>query len=209
MDEKTGLKEACISGEITAAAGQNSAAAEAERLTWQQIMQDAEYRACFDSAVQAIVRRRLKNRGDAEQQLRELSIKAAEKSRRDMHRVCCHLDALMAQETELKRELPEFELLAALQEPGFLRLTAPHTGLSLADAWYALHREEIGRRAARESLEKLSRSIISGAARPEEMLGGRAGERCGNDPRGMSRAQREQLKKRIYAAGVMGEKVYP
>ena len=206
MDENIGLNPAQTSGVEAAAPGQEDTAA--HRLTWQQIMQDAEYRACFDSAVQAIVRRRLKNRSDAEQELRRLSLMAAEKSRRDMENAFRHLDALMAEEAELKAEFPEFELLKALGEPMFLRLTAPHTGLSLADAYYALHREEIGKRAARESLEKLSRSILSGAARPRENIGG-MGRGCLSEPAAMTRAERELLKRRIYAAGALGEKIYP
>lgn len=199
-------REAQTPGEIPAAAGQDSAA---ERLTWQQIMADPEYRACYNSAVQAIVQRRLKNREDAEARLRALSLRAAEKSREDMERALSHLDALLEQAQELMQELPEFRLESALDDPAFLRLTAPHTGIALGDAYYALHREEIGRRAAAESLEKLSRSIISGAARPREVQGARSGEAYSADPSRMSRSEREQLKKRIYAAGVLGEKVYP
>ena len=197
MNENIGPIKAQTPGEEAAAAGQTGAAA--ERLTWQQIMADPEYRACYEKAVQAIVQRRLKNRGDAEAQLRELSLAAAEKSREDMQRVFAHLDSLLEQ--------PDFELMAALEDERLLRLTAPHSGVSLSDVYYALHREEIGKRAARESLEKLSRSILSGAARPRESLSGPAGYAPG--PASMSKAQRELLKKRIYAAGGMGEKIYP
>ena len=205
MNENIGPIQAQTTGEEAAAAGQSMAAA--ERLTWQQIMADPEYRACYDRAVQAIVQRRLKNRGDAEAQLRELSIAAAEKSREDMQRVFCHLDSLMEQAQQLINELPDFELMAALEDERLLRLTAPHCGVGLSDAYYALHRDEISRRAARESLEKLSRSILSGASRPRESLAGPAGYAPG--PAAMSKAERELLKKRIYAAGVMGEKIYP
>jgi hypothetical protein len=205
MNENIGPIEAQTPGEEAAAAGQTGAAA--ERLTWQQIMADPEYRACYEKAVQAIVQRRLKNRGDAEAQLRELSLAAAEKSREDMQRVFSHLDSLLEQAQQLMAEQPDFELMAALEDERLLRLTAPHSGVSLSDAYYALHREEIGKRAARESLEKLSRSILSGAARPRESLSGPAGYAPG--PGSMSKAERELLKKRIYAAGVMGEKVYP
>ena len=205
MNENIGPIEAQTPGEEAAAAGQSKAAA--ERLTWQQIMADPEYRACYEKAVQAIVQRRLKNRGDAEAQLRELSLAAAEKSREDMQRVFSHLDSLLEQAQQLMAEQPDFELMAALEDERLLRLTAPHSGVSLSDAYYALHREEIGKRAARESLEKLSRSILSGAARPRESLSGPAGYAPG--PASMSKAERELLKKRIYAAGVMGEKIYP
>ena len=112
------------------------------------------------------------------------------------------------QEQALRAEFPDFELMAALSDPAFLRLSAPHTGLSLADAYYALHREEIGRRAAQESLEKLSRSLISGAARPRELQGSGGGSPAAG-PGKMSRSEREALRKRIYAAGALKEKIYP
>lgn len=206
MDENIGSYETLSTGENTADAGQDMAAA--ERLTWQQILSDPEYRECYDRAVQAIVQRRLKNRGDAEAALRRLSLAAAEKSRQDMENALLHLDALLEQAQELIGEFPDFELMSALEDQRLLRLTAPHTGIALKDAYYALHRDEIGKRAARESLEKLSRSIMSGAARPRESGAGMGAAHAAGAA-AMSRAERELLKKRIYAAGVLGEKIYP
>jgi len=205
MEENFESLETLTTGENTADAGQNMAAA--ERLTWQQILSDPEYRECYDRAVQAIVQRRLRNRGDAEAALRRLSLAAAEKSRQDMENALQHLDALLEQAQELIGEFPDFELMSALEDQKLLRLTAPHTGIALADAYYALHRDEIGKRAARESLEKLSRSIMSGASRPRESGAGMGAAHAAGTV--MSRAERELLKKRIYAAGVLGEKIYP
>ncbi|MBQ2960806.1 MAG: hypothetical protein IJE09_06255 [Oscillospiraceae bacterium] len=208
-----------------------------ERLTWQQILADPEYRSCYDKAVQSIVQRRLRNRQGAEEQLMrlrpllhaialrygvseepecmdceklaELIMQGVEKSLEDVQRVFEHLDCLHQQEAELKAQYPGFELGSALEDPGFLRLTAPHTGLSLIDAYYALHRDEMQEQAARESLEKLSRSILSGGRRPREICADHPAHSFSPDPRSMSRAQREQLKKRIYDAGALGEKIYP
>ena len=208
-----------------------------ERLTWQQILADPEYRSCYDKAVQSIVQRRLRNRQGAEEQLMRLRpllhaialrygvseepecmdceklaaliMQGVEKSLEDVQRVFEHLDCLHQQEAELKTQYPGFELSSALEDPGFLRLTAPHTGLSLIDAYYALHRDEMQEQAARESLEKLSRSILSGGRRPREICADHPAHSFSPDPRSMSRAQREQLKKRIYEAGALGEKIYP
>lgn len=206
MEERDELSLAQTTGEEAAAAGQQESLP--QRMSWEQIMADPEYRDCYNRAVQAIVQRRLKNRRDAELELRQLSVKAAEKAREDMLRAFRHLDRLQEQEQALRAEFPDFELMAALSDPAFLRLSAPHTGLSLADAYYALHREEIGRRAAQESLEKLSRSLISGAARPRELRGSGGGSPAAG-PGKLSRSEREALRKRIYAAGALKEKIYP
>lgn len=226
------LKEALNPGEMPAAAGQ-----EEKRLSWAEILADKEYRACYDRAVQDIVRRRLKNREGAEQKLMrlrpllhavaarygvseepecmdceaiaELIMQGAEKSAEDIERACRHLDELMAEAEEFKADFPDFELDSALCDEKFLRLTAPHTGLSLSDAYYALHRDEIGRRAAEESLKKLSRSILSGAARPREFGAEHAASGFAADPRRMTKSEREALKKRIYDAGALGERIFP
>ena len=94
-----------------------------------------------------------------------------------------------------------------MEDPEFLRLTAPHTGLTLADAYYALHREEIGAMAARRSLEALTRAVSYGGARPREIAGNMAASSITADPRSMSRDEREALKKRIYEAKAQGRKL--
>lgn len=94
-----------------------------------------------------------------------------------------------------------------MEDPEFLRLTAPHTGLTLADAYYALHREEIGAMAARRSLEALTRAVSYGGARPREIAGNMAASSMTTDPRGMSKDEREALKKRIYEAKAQGVKL--
>jgi hypothetical protein len=72
-----------------------------------------------------------------------------------------HLDGLLEQAEQLRSRAPDFDLLRALEDPAFLRLTAPHSGVSPEDAWYALHRAEISEAAARKSLQALSRSLRS------------------------------------------------
>lgn len=225
-------------GETAADAGQKEAAGDCAETKpgWEEILSDPEYRACYDSAVQNIVQRRLRGRHEAEEMLSrlqpvlqalnesygvdtgdsqldagalaEMILEGLRKKQEDKERVFKHLEELMGQEAELKRSFPDFELIKALDDPEFLRLSAPHTGLSLSEAYYLLHREEIGRAAARDSLEKISRSIISGNSRPRESKD-TAGSGYAPDYSSMSRSQREQLKKRIYEAGALGKKIYP
>lgn len=221
-------------GEIAADAGQEEFPA---RMSWEEILADAEYRACYDAAVQAIVQKRLRKRhgaeaclermqplfealalrygGEAEpekldvESLTALVLRGLEKNIDDSEKLMAHLAGLMEQEAELKKLFPDFELMRELEDPGFLKLTAPHNGLSLADAYYALHRDEIGRAAAKQSLLALSRSIRSGGERPRELGDCRQGQSFSRHPGSMSRAQREALKKRIYDAGALGEKIFP
>ena len=195
--------------------------------SWEEILQDEEYRKCYDAAVQGIVQRRLRGRAEAEETLRSLApVLEALRERYGEEKdagtlagrirgdglwqgqeIGAHLEALLQEAEALRQTLPEFDLLRELEDPGFLRLTAPHSGVSLADAYYARHRGEIGERAARQSLEAFSRSLQSGAARPRENHGGRSAGHPESDPRAMSRAEREALKRRIRQAGAQGRKL--
>ena len=116
-----------------------------------------------------------------------------------------HFERLCAEAEALHRAEPGFDLDAALHDPRFLRLTAPGVGVPVADAWYALHRDEYAEDLRRESMERAAAAVAAGRLRPRE--GGRTsgGELMGTDPRHMSPAQRAELKERIKR----GEKVYP
>ena len=227
-------EEKLIENEPLEAGAEAADAGQEKRLSWEEILSDAGYRSCYDRAVQEIVQRRLKNSKAAQARLLELQpllealciryggkpetidaaaiagmiLEGMKKQAEDDGKILRHLDDLMEQADRLRETVPEFELLSALEDPSFLRLTAPHTGLCLADAYYALHRQEIGKAAAREGLEALSRSIRSGGARPRELSEGRTYAGFAADASSMSKAEREELKKRIYAAAAKGEKIY-
>ena len=94
-----------------------------------------------------------------------------------------------------------------MENPAFLRLTAPHTGLSLEEAYYAVHHRELGQRLARASLESAVQAVSAGRARPRELRGGQSASIGSSDPRQMTREQREELKKRIYQAKAQGKKL--
>lgn len=210
----------------------------ATRPSWQDILEDSEYKAQFDAQVQSIIQRRLRGRQDAENRLQRLSpvLSALERryctddggieamdaealaalilegespEQRELkrQRAMAHLDGLTAQAAALRDSFPDFELLRELENPEFIRLTAPHTGLSLEDAYYALHRKEINEATARDSLRAVTRAVSAGSIRPRELAGGQAATTQTDDPRTMSRQQREALKKRIYDAKAQGIKL--
>ncbi|MCR5577221.1 MAG: hypothetical protein K6F56_09455 [Oscillospiraceae bacterium] len=198
-----------------------------KRLSWEEILADPDYRKSYDEAVGRTVQRKLRSRAEAEQRLSALEpvlqalrerygeqdetrlaeqIRYGESPVRE-EEIRRHLEDLFEQAGQLRALAPDFDLLRALEDPAFLRLTAPHSGVSPEDAWYALHREQIGAEAARRSLEALSRSVRSQAARPRENHGGAAGTDLVRDPKSMSRQEREELKKRILEAKAQGRKI--
>jgi len=123
-----------------------------------------------------------------------------------------HYARLQADSKALQAEFPGFVLEEALQDPRFLRMTAPGSGITVEDAYYALHHREIQKAgleaAARAAEQKVASAVAANRARPKENGGG---QQAGFAPnyRSMSRAQREALKERIYRAAARGEKLYP
>ena len=124
---------------------------------------------------------------------------------RDSRMLQGHLAALYEQAAEL----PGFDLEQALHDPAFVRLTAPGVGVSVRDAWYALHREETERRRAEENRAMLARAAASSARRPREGGGSGGTALIAADYRSLSRAEQLRVKQRIFEAGARGEKVYP
>jgi hypothetical protein len=125
-----------------------------------------------------------------------------------------HIQKLEQQGEALKKVFPKFDLRKELQNPAFARMTAPNIGISVEDAYYAVHRNEIQAVAmqvtAQETAKKISNSIQSGQRRPvENGVSGQAASVTTFDYRNASREQREALKRQIREAAARGEKMYP
>ena len=199
------------------------------RPSWEEILQDPDYRSRYDAAVQGIVKARLRGRAQAEEKLQRLEpvLRALEEAyglaedtdasalaetlresaglrRPRAEEIEEHLQGLLSEAEALRRSVPDFDLLRELEDPDFLRLTAPHSKVSLEDAYYARHRRAREQETARRSLEAVSRSLQSLGARPRELRETTAGARFTVDPRFMTRQEREDLKKRIRKAGAEG-----
>lgn len=147
-------------------------------------------------------------------EIREASAPAQAPQEQPNARFEAHLRDLERQGEELRRYFPGFDLRQELRSPVFARLTAPGTGISVEDAFYALHRQQIQAAAmdaaARTAARKISNAIRSGARRPvENGTAGAAASVTSFDYRGATREQREALKSRIRTAAARGEKVYP
>lgn len=123
-----------------------------------------------------------------------------------------HIKSLETQGKALKQLFPNFDLRTELQNPTFARLTSPNVGLSVEDAYYAVHRKEIraaeNQVTAQRTMEAVSQSIQAGQRRPTENGTG-APSVTTFDYRNTSKEQREELKRQIRAAAMRGEKIYP
>ena len=124
-----------------------------------------------------------------------------------------HMMRLEQQGNELKATFTSFDLATEMQNPTFSRLVSPNMGMSVEDAYYAVHRKEIQAAAmqvaAQKAAEQISNSIQSGSRRPDEGGPAQAPSAITFDYKNMSRDEREALKKRIYASRHTGEKIYP
>ena len=227
-------------GGMAADAGQqeeNREGRSGQRMSWEEIMADPEYRSEYDRQVQSIVKKRLRDRQGNEERLKRLDAAMeelresfgmeraqgqetdptalVEKIRRERSGEALRkaaqareqLERLYQQEAALRQSVPDFDLRRELENPEFLRLTAPHTGLSLEEAYYAAHYREMGQRLAQASLVSAVQAVSAGRVRPRELRGGQSASAASSDPRQMTREQREELKKRIYQAKAQGKKL--
>ena len=125
-----------------------------------------------------------------------------------------HIIKLEQQGEAMKKVFPNFDLRKELQNPAFARMTSPNVGISVEDAYYAVHRNEIQTAAmqatAQKTAEKISNAIQSGSRRPDESgASSQAASVSTFNYRNASREQREALKQRIRQAAARGEKLYP
>lgn len=132
----------------------------------------------------------------------------------EQQKIANHISSLEQQGEELKKTFPNFDLRKELQNPVFARMTSPSVGLSVADAYYALHRNEIQAAAMQvtqqKTAEKLSKSIQSGMRRPAEAgTSSQAPSVTTLDYKNLTPQQRAEIKRRVAEAKARGEKLYP
>ena len=132
----------------------------------------------------------------------------------EQQRLHNHFMKLEQQGEALKKVFPKFDLRKELQNPVFARMTSPNMGMSVEDAYHAVHRKEIAAAQsqviAQQTAQKISNSIQAGSRRPDENgTSGRSPSVTTFDYSKASRDQREALKKQIRSAAARGEKLYP
>ena len=151
-----------------------------------------------------------------DQQERDTARQKREEARTmEQQRIQSHFMNLEQQGEALKKVFPSFDLRTELQNPVFARMTAPGTGLmSVEDAYRAVHRKEIeaaqSQVIAQKTAEKMSNAIQAGARRPSENgISGQSASVTTFDYSKASKAQRDALKREIFAKAARGEKLYP
>ena len=125
-----------------------------------------------------------------------------------------HFMKLEQQGEAMKKVFPSFDLRKELQNPVFARMTSPNVGVSVEDAYHAIHRREIMQAGmqvtAQQTAQKISNAIQAGSRRPDENgTSGQSASVTTFDYSKASREQREALKQQIRAAAARGEKLYP
>lgn len=121
-----------------------------------------------------------------------------------------HIRELERQGAALQKRYPGFDLRRELNDPVFARLTAPGSGLTVEDAYFAVHRQRLQAEAEEAASQKIADSIRAGSRRPRENgTEGQAPSVAALDYRAATPGQREALKRRIREAAARGEKVYP
>ena len=149
-----------------------------------------------------------KARDDARQQKQE-------QQDLEQQRIHAHFQKMEQQAEALKKVFPSFDLRVEMQNPAFVRMTAPGTGImSVEDAYRAIHRKEIeaaqSQVIAQQTAQKISNAIQAGSRRPDENgTSSRSPSVTTFNYAKASKAQREAFKQRIYAAAARGEKLYP
>lgn len=125
-----------------------------------------------------------------------------------------HRLKLQQQEQALKAVIPNFDLRTEEQNPLFVRLTSPGVGMSVEDAFYAVHRKEMQTKsmqvAAQQAQQMISNAMQSGTNRPDESgTASQAPSVSRFDYRRATPEQRKALKDEIRRAGAEGRKIYP
>ena len=125
-----------------------------------------------------------------------------------------HIMKLEQQGEAMKKVFPNFDLRKELQNPAFARMTSPNIGISVEDAYYAVHRNEIQTAAmqvtAQKVKQKISNDIQAGSRRPSENgASGQAPSVTTFDYSKASAEQRKAFKNFIRSEAAQGRKVYP
>ena len=140
--------------------------------------------------------------------------KRAEELSMQDQRMRQHFMKLEQQAQAMTKVFPNFDLRREMQNPAFARMTSPNVGISVEDAYYAIHRNEIQTAAmqatAKATAQKISQNIQAGQRRPDENgISGQAPSATTFDYSKADPKQREAFKKDLRERWARGEKVYP
>ena len=121
-----------------------------------------------------------------------------------------HIAKLAQQAEELRKVFPEFDLRTELQDPRFMRLTSPEVGISVEDAFYAIHGKQVAAQSMKAGMERtqkqLGQTIRAQGMRPIEGAAHGQGQPAAQAPmdfRSMTRAEREKFRSQVKTGKVV------
>ena len=116
-----------------------------------------------------------------------------------------HIGKLIQQGEQLKQIYPGFNFDTEMQNPQFRRLTSPEVGLSVEDAYYAIHHNELNPQLMKYGMERarqqMGQTIQAQQARPAEGAMRNQGQTAADvrlDPSKLSRPERDAIRKQIH-----------
>lgn len=116
-----------------------------------------------------------------------------------------HYQKLAAQAEAMREQFPDINLDNELRNPTFMRLTAPDIGMSVEDAYFAVHHKDLAPQMMAYGMQRarnqMAQSIMANQQRPKE--GALKSQQSAAadvkiDPRGMTRKERDALRNRIH-----------
>ena len=115
-----------------------------------------------------------------------------------------HFGSLTQQAEELKAKYPDFDLQKELGNREFFRLTSPDVGVSVEDAFFAVHHKELAPQMMAYGMDRarqqMGQTLQARGNRPAEgamkSTGGQAAA-LRMDPRNMTKAERAEIKRQV------------
>jgi hypothetical protein len=137
-----------------------------------------------------------------------------EESEANRKMISDHVLNVRRQAEEMKKVFPNFDLETELKNPAFARMTAPGVGLSVEDAYFAVHRKELQhaamQTAAKKTAESISNSIRSQQRRPDESgTSSKAPSTASFSYRNATPQQRAAIRQQVRLAAQEGRTLYP
>ena len=122
-----------------------------------------------------------------------------------------HFQKITQQAEELKKIFPEFDLAKELEEyPEFARLTGPNVGVSVKDAFYAIHGEQLAAQSMKAGMERaqkqMGQTIRAQGMRPIEGAAHGQGQPAAQAPmdfRTMTRQERDKFRSQVKTGKVV------
>jgi hypothetical protein len=113
-----------------------------------------------------------------------------------------HLQGMIQQGEEVKKLYPGFDLQAELQNPAFVRLTAPGVGVDVRTAYEVVHRDEMRgaemQFAAQKSAQRIAASVQANGRRPAENgANGAPAALNKSDPTKFTKEDRAEIRRRV------------